>query len=171
MARRVETPDDTTVIRWRVEEGMSYKAMAQRWYEETNNLVNPKTFTVRCSRLGLTNPPATSPLLPWVVEMRHQHKNTIQVLRYERKRRAGEYVPARKLAQCEAWVAERLRKNVVIRYEPNSEKGFWEVPREWFDTDIVRDPDLVSLEGTKDPGPKKRAAVIAQARQRAANGF
>lgn len=167
MPRRSTMPDKTTMERWRAE-GLSWPQVAQRWYEESNHLVRVDSLTMHASRLGLTKAPEVSPLMPWVLERRHRYTNRAQMLRYEIKRRKGEAIPPKKASQLEYFFLERLQKGTVIKYEPNSAQGLWDVPKEWFDTDVVRDPDLVALEGTKDPGPANRAKVIARARRQAA---
>lgn len=172
MRRQVELPDDSTIKRWKLEEKLTYQQMVERWYEMTEGreLAKPGAFAMRCSRRGWTKPQRVSTdLIPWVVEDRHQHMHHIQMLRYEAKRRAGDdSIPAKKLKDLASFLSQRLQKQTVIHYEPNSAEGFWDIPREWFDTDIIRDPDLMPLSGTPDPGtPTKRKNAIARAKKAA----
>lgn len=169
MARRVELPDDETIRRWKQDEKLTYAEMVDRWYTLTGGreLAQPGAFAMRCSRRGWTKAAKQTNLIPWVVETRHQHSHWIQMLRYEAMRRRGEEITdSRKRSKLDYFLAERAGKT-VIKYEPNSVEGFWDVPLEWFDVDIVRDPELVALEGSRRPPSKARQeALIERTRAR-----
>lgn len=172
MRRRVELPDDSTIKRWKLDEKLTYQQMVERWYEMTDGreLAKPAAFAMRCSRNGWTKPQKQSPLIPWVLEERHKMKQHAAMLRYEWKRQLGETIPPDKLSNVHFFFRQRAEKQTVIHYEPNSQQGFWDIPREWFDaTDaLVRDPDLMPLSGTPDPGtPAKRKSAITRAKKSA----
>lgn len=163
---RVELPPDDTIKEWK-DEGLTYQQMVERWYEQTDGeeLATNKAFAMRCSRNGWTKPPVEQPVIPWVVETRHQSEYHLQMLRFEGMRRRGEKLNPKKEEKLDGFLALRAGKTVV-HYEPNSAQGFWDVQKEWFDTDIFRDPKLHSLSGTKAPAASRRDSVTAKARER-----
>lgn len=175
MARRVELPDDGTIERWKLVDKLTYGEMVDRWHTltEGRELATEAAFAMRCSRRGWTKPAKQTNLIPWVIEGRHKFKHHVQMLRYEAMRRRGEEIhDPRKVSKLDHFLAERVAAKTVIKYEPNSAEGFWDVPAEWFDTDIVRDPELYELEGTPRPSTKaRREALIERAREKARTGI
>lgn len=162
---KVELPDDATIRHWKLDEGISYREMVERWYELSAGrwLVTRQAFAMRCSRNGWTTPKGRNPHIPWVVEERHKNHHYIQMLRYLWLAECEvEGIPPQKFRNMEYFFAERLEKGTVIHYEPNSAKGFHDVPREKGDKDVVRDPDyheeLMKRQARKDrsrPDPGK----------------
>lgn len=165
---RVELPPDSTIEAWK-DEGLTYQEMVDRWYALTDGkeLATRSAFNMRLSRAGKTTPKAKDqPVIPWIVETRHQSTYHMQMLRFEGMRRRGEELQPKKESKLDSFLAKRAGKTVII-YEPNSTQGFWDVPVEWFDEDIVRHPALRSLEGTRrPPTASRREAVKDRARER-----
>jgi hypothetical protein len=164
---RVELPPLSTIERWKKVEHLTYQSMVERWYYETDGreLATPAAFAMVCSRHGWTGEAVQQPVIPWVVETRHQNKYKLQMLRSEGRRRRGETLPVKVESKLDFFLSQRVGKTVIL-YEPNTPQGFWDVPVEWFDDDIIRDPALRALEGTKAPTASRRKAVIDAARER-----
>lgn len=164
---RVELPPHSTIERWKKEEGLTYQAMVERWFFETDGkeLATPAAFAMVCSREGWTGEPVVQPVIPWIVETRHQSKYKLQMLRAEGRRRRGEKLDPKVESKLDFFLSQRVGKTVIL-YEPNTKDGFHDVKLEWFDHDIIRDPALRALEGTKAPTASRRKAVIDAARER-----
>lgn len=79
-------------------------------------------------------------LIPWFVEEKHRWNYAVQMLRSEGRRREGKELREMEALRLEAWLRGLERDNLVIHYDPDTEDGFFYVPREPGDDDIIRRP-------------------------------
>jgi hypothetical protein len=79
-------------------------------------------------------------LIPWHVLPAHRWRYPVQMLRAEARSRAGLNLRAEDIHRLPPWRDFLRAGDVVVHYEPQLETGFVYVPREVFDTDIIRDP-------------------------------
>jgi hypothetical protein len=80
-------------------------------------------------------------LIPWAVEEKHRFRYEVIMLRLEARVRDGQELPDREAKKLRSWLADLEEKNAVVHYDPETEQGFFLVPREEQDTDIIREPE------------------------------
>lgn len=101
-------------------------------------------------RMGLeaTHRERHEDLLPWVVREEHRGKYAAKMLRAEGQRRAGTGLSGQWERKLEAWKKKLEQDDTVVHYEPDTEQGFWYVPRRYdtagnkIDADLIRDPKI-----------------------------
>lgn len=123
-------------------QGLTPKQVAERLLAEDNIQVTPEAITVWRRRRGI-QPLTTkhSELLPWTVKKQHQDLWPAQMLRLEGRLRRGESISEKQRMWLENWKKKLSELNAVVHYDPESEKGFYNVPRrEGVDLDLIRDP-------------------------------
>jgi hypothetical protein len=79
-------------------------------------------------------------LIPWKVEPQHRWAYPLAMLRAESRVRRGEELREQDARKLPAFLKKLEDENLVVMYEPRTEEGFWLVPREPEDTDIIRTP-------------------------------
>jgi hypothetical protein len=78
--------------------------------------------------------------LPWKLAPEHRDHNDARMLRLEGRRREGLPLTSKELRLVSNWIDLLREKNAVVTYEPKTRKGFYWVPKEDSDDDIVRRP-------------------------------
>jgi hypothetical protein len=81
--------------------------------------------------------------IPWHLKPEHRHRHAARMLRTQARLDAGLEVGPSLLPQITQWRTGMELEDAVIHYDPDTEEGFWRVPRragvdEWW----VRDPTL-----------------------------
>lgn len=84
-------------------------------------------------------------LIPWSVKAEHRWAYPLVMLRFEAKRRAGKQLSEQELSKVDPFLAKLAEQNLVVYYDADTEEGFFLVPREATDTDIVRLPGCEGL--------------------------
>ncbi|MGZ2360718.1 hypothetical protein LRE75_29235 [Streptomyces sp. 372A] len=79
-------------------------------------------------------------LIPWHVLERHRYKYDLIMLRLEARLREGVELTARDSQRLESWKASLAEEGAVVHYDPETAEGFFWVPGEEADTDIIRMP-------------------------------
>lgn len=134
--------DESEVRRW-IEEGRTFAWMVEEYERKYNLQVTSSMFTNFRARNGLPRREVRdSSLIPWEVKREHRWKHPLAMLRAEAQVRAGETLnPAGRMALKHASFMARLRdEDLVVYYDPDTEEGFFLVPREPEDEDIIRLP-------------------------------
>lgn len=143
MAGKRKIQDESEVRRW-IEEGKTYRWMVEEYERKYNLRVSSSMFSEFRATRGLSRRVTRDPdLIPWKVEPEHRWDNILASLRVEARVRAGEDPEDLPYAQRVRW--EKLKRdlkegNLVVYYDPASEHGFYLVPREPGDDDIIRRP-------------------------------
>jgi len=134
--------DEGEVIRW-IEQGKTYAWMSEEYLRKYNIETTPSLWSNFRRRHGLDRRIARNDdLIPWEVKREHRWRYPLAMLRHEARQRSGlesaEGIPE-KLA---AWKANMEAEGVVVHYDPDTEDGFFYVPRrKGIDTDLIRVPD------------------------------
>jgi hypothetical protein len=146
VAAEAKIQDHTEVDRW-IREGLTYKQMAEI-YRERGIEIGQGAFAMYALRSAKHEArlPRHRDLIPWALEKQHRHKMDVQMLRAESRRRRGEDLPAVTARKLGAWTRRLQDENAVIHYDPGTEQGFFWIPREPQDDDIIRRPaDRIQL--------------------------
>jgi DNA-binding transcriptional MerR regulator len=139
-ARRV-VPDKTTMRRL-LEAGMTHKEIAEWVYEQTGEPVARVSVTRAVERYGLQGEITRyDDLIPWRVRTEHAHDYAARMLRMEARRRRGKKLAPEWEAKLDSWLQQLEEKHAVVTYVPDSPNGFYYVPREEGDEDIIRKPE------------------------------
>lgn len=132
--------DEQELVRW-FEEGRTYAWMQQQYKEKYGLDVVSSFFGNFRRRRGLPRRiNRDDELIPWFVKREHRSAYPLLMLRAEARRRAGFEMRAADQRQVPKWLAMLEENNAVVHYDPDTEEGFFYVPREPQDDDIIRRP-------------------------------
>lgn len=135
--------DEQEVVRW-LEEGRTYRWMSETYLTKYNLQVSPSMFSEYRSTHGLERRKVRdTQLIPWAVREEHRWDAILSNLRVEARVRAGTNPDALDYVRRTNWEAfkrELMATNTVVHYDPDTEQGFFFVPREEQDDDIIRRP-------------------------------
>lgn len=133
--------DDDEVKRW-FEEGKTYAWMIEEYKRKYNIETSTSMWGNYRARHGLNRRVAwDQDLIPWAIELRHRYSYPILMLRKEARRRAGFEATEEQNHQIDAWLAGMEESGAVLHYDPDTEEGWFYVPRrEGIDKDIIREP-------------------------------
>ncbi|MEU8327296.1 hypothetical protein [Micromonospora sp. NPDC048839] len=132
-------------IDW-ITEGRTYREMIEL-YREKYGIETSVTMWGNFRRRQGLEPRLTrdSNLIPWKIEPEHRYNWHVMMLRAEARRRDGKKLPAREAAELDSWLAKRKAEDSVVHYDPETEQGFFLVPRRpGIDTDLIRVPEAVT---------------------------
>ena len=140
MAAQTKIVNEQEVLRW-FAEGRTYQWMVEQYARKYELKVSRSMFgNFRITRGLDRRTTQNDELIPWRLEEDHRFKYPALMLRIEGRRREGKKIRREDLARVTNWVKMLQDKNRVVDYDPDTEEGFKEVPREPEDTDIVRHP-------------------------------
>lgn len=132
--------DEQEVIRW-FEEGKTYQEMQDIYLKKYNIETVPSMWGNFRRRRGLSRRIARNDeLIPWHVKPEHRWAYPVAMLRAEARRRAGFELNEATQQRLNSWLRTLDEENLVVHYDPDTEDGFFYVPREATDTDIIRQP-------------------------------
>lgn len=132
--------DESEVRHW-IEEGRTYRWMVEEYERKYNLQVAPTMFSNYRAKHGLARRiTRDDSLIPWDVKPEHRHDHILNMLRVEARLRAGQPVPEVHARKHASFMARLTEGNLVVLYDPATEEGFFYVPRQASDTDIVRQP-------------------------------
>lgn len=133
--------DEAEVVRW-IEDGKTYQWMAQEYERKYNIEATPTMFSNFRARRGLSRRiTRNDELIPWEVKREHRWSYPLAMLRKEARRRAGKPLTDGDAARLASWKAHLLEEGAVVHYEPETEEGWFLVPRRMgTDTDLIRRP-------------------------------
>ncbi|MFE7463117.1 hypothetical protein ACFU6R_03295 [Streptomyces sp. NPDC057499] len=138
--------DEKEVIRW-FAAGWTYKEMSDEYERKYNIEMKPSAWGNFRYRKGLDRRIARDDeLIPWAVKKEHRQLYPLAMLRVEGRKRAGLEVPQDKLRRLESWRQMLDEENAVVHYDPDTVDGFFYVPREESDNDIIREPEKKTTE-------------------------
>ncbi|WP_327068714.1 hypothetical protein [Kitasatospora sp. NBC_01302] len=140
MPAKTKVQDEQEAIRW-LREGKSYAWMVEKYLEKYNIQTTTSMWATFRHRKGLDlRITRDADLIPWEVKEEHRWQYPLVMLRFEARRRAGHELKEADLSRLTSWKAERESTGTVVYYAPQTEDGFFYVPREASDTDLIREP-------------------------------
>jgi hypothetical protein len=134
--------NETEVKRW-FEQGRTYAWMVEEYRRKYNIETTISMWGNFRRRHGLERRVAwDDQLIPWVVQLEHRYDYPILMLRKEARRRAGLPLPEGADHEVDAWLRGMEENGTVLHYDPETEQGWFYVPRRAdVDKDIIREPD------------------------------
>ncbi|UFD97967.1 transcriptional repressor [Streptomyces phage Pablito] len=139
MAKR-KIQDEGEVIRW-FEEGKTYAWMIDKYKEKYGIDTVPSMWGNFRRRRGLDRRIARDDdLIPWEVKEEHRWLYPVAMLRVEARRRQGFPLTETDEARLESWKETLAEEKAVVHYDPDTEDGFFYVPREAEDDDLIHRP-------------------------------
>src|SRR5690606_17474538 len=117
--------------------------MVQQYLEKYGLEVSLSMFSQYRRRRALPRRlPRHTKLLPWRIRSEHLRRFDAVMLRAEAKVRAGRTIPERERRKLERWKARLAEAGAVVHYDPDTEQGFFWVPRRpGIDLDLIREPE------------------------------
>lgn len=139
-ARKIQ--DEQEIVKW-FEQGKTYEWMVAEYRRKYNLETVPSMFGNFRRRRGLGRRIVRNDdLIPWAVNREHRWLYPVMMLRAAAAQREGKELPERTMERLERWLEERKAEDSVVHYDPETEEGFFYVPRRpGVDTDLIRVPD------------------------------
>ena len=135
------TPGGESEVRRWFEEGKTYKEMVELYREQYNLEVSQTMFSNRRAQRGWTRRHVRDEdLIPWAVAPEHRNERPVVMLRVEARKRAGQPISPAEESDLAYFRDQLEQKRAVVYYDPTTERGFFYVPREPGDDDIIRRP-------------------------------
>lgn len=137
--------NEQEVLKW-FEEGRTYDWMIQTYRDKYNIETSISMWGNFRRRHGLDRRTAwDTDLIPWAINAEHRYSYPILMLRKEARRRAGFELSDQQSHEIDAWLAGMEADGTVLHYEPDTEQGWFYVPRRpGIDKDLIRKPDRVT---------------------------
>lgn len=87
--------------------------------------------------------------VPWLLKSEHRHRHAARMLRTQSRLDDGMEGPTL-LGQVNTWRKGLEMEDTVIHYDPDTEEGFWRVPRchgidEWWFRDPTKDDNGATI--------------------------
>lgn len=143
MGRR-KMQDETEVRRWYEDEGRTFRWMAEEYARKYQLHVSPTMFSELARTRGWARRNVRdTDLISWAVDERHRWDSLLANLRTEGRIRAGmdpEALSYPVRVRWEAFKRDLEETGTVVYYDRSTEQGFFLVPREATDDDIIRRP-------------------------------
>jgi hypothetical protein len=141
--------DRQEVLKW-FAEGRTYSWMVEKYIEKYNIETTQTMWANFRSRNKLPRRIARNEtLIPWGVKEEHRYNQAVVMLRQEARRREGLPLTEGYEARVNSWLEMLEEEGVVVHYDPDTEEGFFYVPREAGDDDIIRrPPEITRARGT-----------------------
>ncbi|ATI18730.1 immunity repressor [Streptomyces phage Daudau] len=132
--------DETEVIRW-FEEGRTYEWMTEQYLEKYGIKTGASMWGNFRRRRGLDRRIVRDDdLIPWFVKEEHRWAYPLAMLRTEARRRAGKELSDTDKGRLDSWLSMLETENAVVHYDPETDDGFFYVPRQPEDDDIIHRP-------------------------------
>ncbi|MFI8294283.1 hypothetical protein ACIGBL_34905 [Streptomyces sp. NPDC085614] len=134
--------DEQEVVRWFVE-GRTYEWMQQTYRDKYGIDTSIPMWSAFRRRRGIDRRNLRDDnLLPWKINEKHRYLYPAMMLRTEARLRAGKELTARDGQRLARWNAMLTDGRLVVHYDASTERGWFYVPREESDSDIIRRPNL-----------------------------
>ncbi|WP_436739913.1 hypothetical protein [Streptomyces sp. BBFR102] len=133
--------DESEVVRW-FEEGRTYAWMIAEYKRKYNIDTVPSMWGNFRRRRGLDRRIVRDDeLIPWFVKEEHRWAYPLAMLRAEARRRAGKELTETDTSRLGNWLEMLEEENAVVHYDPDTDEGFFYIPREPEDDDLIRRPN------------------------------
>lgn len=143
--------DEGEVFRW-FREGRPYSYMIEQYRTKYNKETTVAYWSKWRQRHGIERRVTRDDkLIPWKVEEQHRYMWDILQLRKEARRRTGSPLPEGEGDVVDAWIRGLDEEGAVIHYEPDTDQGWFRVPRrKGVDHDLIREPDERHRDGMRN---------------------
>ncbi|ATW61306.1 immunity repressor [Streptomyces phage Dexers] len=138
--------DEGEVVRW-FEEGRTYAWMIEEYRRKYNIETVPSMWGNFRRRRGLQRRiTRNDELIPWQVKPEHRWLYPIAMLRAEARRRekGDEALSELERTRLPSWLKMLKDENAVVHYDPDTEEGFFYIPRQEGDDDLIHKPKKVT---------------------------
>lgn len=108
---------------------MTHQQIADWVYRETGHKVARSTVSAALSRMGETDRVRYDDVIPWRVRVAHTNHYALMMLRYYARRKHELEITTDQSERLDSWLAKLKDMNAVVAYVPDSEDGFYYVPR------------------------------------------
>ena len=141
MAPKPKIQNADEAIRW-IKEGLTYKQMTELHEQKYNITISPSGWSYFRKQHGLdARAVSDKDLMPWALNDKHRNNYYLYCLRQEARRRAGKRLDPKAEVRVNAFLRDLKDNNAVVYYDPETDEGFFLVPREEQDgTGLVRRP-------------------------------
>ncbi|MER8116261.1 hypothetical protein [Streptomyces sp. NPDC094031] len=137
-AKKVQ--DETEVERW-IDEGKTYAWIVEQYKQKYKIETSiPMWSAWRRRKQKKRRVTRDTDLIPWKVAPEHTLAYPLVMLRAEARKRAGEELVGRAGSKLESWKKMLEETGQVVYYDRDTEDGFFYVPREDSDADLIRRP-------------------------------
>lgn len=137
---RTKLVSESEAVAW-LADGKTYAWCVEQYKVKYNLQVTGGMFAKLRQRSGLERRIVRDEeLIPWAVKTHHRWAYPVVMLRFEAKRRAGKELSDLELSKLEPFLAKLKDLDLVVLYDAETPEGFFLVPREPGDRDIVRQP-------------------------------
>ncbi|QAY17710.1 transcriptional repressor [Streptomyces phage Werner] len=137
-ARKIQ--DEGEVLRW-FEEGRTYDWMVEEYKRKYNIETVPSLWGNFRRRRGLPRRIVRDDdLIPWLIKEEHRWLYPLAMLRVEARKRAGAEVSDLEEKRLQSWREMLAEEDAVVHYDPDTEDGFFYIPRQPGDDDIIHKP-------------------------------
>ena len=102
------------------------------WQERTGQRCSRSAIAMAIKRYGLESArprPRYEELIPWKVRQEHRNNWHVRMLRLLGARKRGQSLSTEELRWLEGWLEQLNELNGVVAYEPDTDDGFFIVPR------------------------------------------
>jgi hypothetical protein len=135
--------DEEEAVAW-IMDGRPYVWMVEEYRRKYGVETSVGMWAQFRRRRGLPRRIVMDPaLIPWRVKDEHHGSHTVHMLRAEARARAGKALAPVEQGRLASFRRMLADGDLVVHYEPDSEEGWFLVPREPGDTDIIRHPGEV----------------------------
>jgi hypothetical protein len=132
--------DEQEVVRW-FREGRTYEWMRETYKEKYGIDTTSPMWSAFRRRKGLDRRNLRDDnLLPWKLNEEHRHVYPAMMLRAEARLRAGRELAGRSGQRLANWKRMLEDNKLVVHYDAATEEGWFYIPREESDTDLIRRP-------------------------------
>lgn len=123
-------PDRTELRRLVETDGLTHAQIADLVYERTGHRVTRGAVSSAISRAGLSSPMNRyTDHLPWRVKIEHSKHYAARMLRLLGRRDSGDELSEADSARLDGWLNRIHSEGVVVAYAPDTEEGFYYVPK------------------------------------------
>jgi hypothetical protein len=132
---------DKTKLKNYLAKGLTQAQIVEAWEKDSNIRVSRSAIGMAIKRYELVSSrprPNYMDMIPWTVRGEHQMAWDARMLRLEARRRRGDELTDKEKRDLTHWRSRLDEADAVIVYEPDSDEGFFWVPRTKDDDDIVR---------------------------------
>lgn len=135
--------DHQEAVRW-IEEGKTYSWIVEEYRRKYHIETTPQMWGNFRRKHGLERRlHRDRELIPWRVKKEHRWEYPLAMLRLVARQRRGDKLRESDQQKLDSWLKQMKEQDLVVYYDPETEPGFFLVPREPQDKDLVRMPEQI----------------------------